>query len=535
MNKDDYLSTAAWKELEPQSVLGRPTQVWRERPRHVLDLLDLAAVGAGQDLLVHGDRRISFTGFRRALEAGAAELARLGLKPGDRLLIVLYNSAEFLLAQWSAWRLGLVPVLGNRWWSARELAEVAARVNPALIITDMDAPGAAPEAQRIGPADVAAWWSAPAPAKPAPDPRAQAAEDDVALMLFTAGSTGVPKGVQLSHRNLVWTLQTVHILRGGRPSAPASAAEQKVALMTTPMFHNGAVVAGLSALIDGNRMVMLRGRFDAEEVMQLVQKERVSSWSAVPTMISRVLRHPKLKDYDLSSLVAPATGGTMVLPQLVALVQERLPTAAKGLSVGYGMTEASFLTMTMAAQIPAKPGLVGKAVPGVELRVDKPGADGEGELMARSGAVMIGYFGSEEQPIDAQGWYHTGDLGRIDADGLVYVTGRVKDMVIRGGENIACPHVESALLLHPDVLEAAVLGCPDDEFGEAVAAVLHLRAGARLSAEELSAHARQHLAYFEVPTRWVLRGEPLPVLPTGKIDKRSLSAELAGAPGRQDA
>ena len=528
MTTAHYLSSPAWSELVTEAVRGRPTKVWRERPRHVLDLFDLARGDPAQDLLVQGERRISNGAFRNAVEAGAHDLHQAGVRPGHRVLVVLYNSAEFLLAQWSIWRVGAVPVLGNRWWTPRELAEVTQRVQPSLLITDMawpDGQGAAPKT--ISPAAIAGWWALPPPSQPAPDPRGGVDEDDVAIMVFTAGSSGAPKAVQLSHRNLVWTQQTLHIMRGGRPPVPSSAAEQKVALMTTPMFHNGAVVSGLSAFLDGNRVVIPNGRFNPEEVLQLIQRERVSSWQAVPTMFNRVLQHPAFDAYDLSSLVGPSTGGTMVPAQLVSAVKARLPHAAKGFALGYGMTEMSFISMAMTAHLDLKPGTVGKAIPGVEIRVDRPDASGEGELLARSGALMVGYLGAQEQPIDDEGWYHTGDLGRIDADGFLFVTGRTKDMIIRGGENIACPQVESAILGHPAVLEVAVLGYPDEEFGEAVAAIVHLRPGSAVTEDELRSFLKGQLAYFAVPSRWIFRDEPLPVLPTGKIDKRSLAGDLA--------
>ena len=523
-----YLGTPAWSELVVENVYGRPTKVWRERPRHVLDLFELARADQQQDLLVHGERRVSFGAFRDAVESGAAELAKRGVVAGDKVLIVLYNSAEFLLAQWSVWRVGAVPVLGNRWWNQRELVEVIGRVKPSLVITDMPMPdaGTAPTAG-ITPEVVATWWALPRPATPVLDPRGAAGEDEVAIMVFTAGSSGAPKAVQLSHRNLVWTQQTLHIMRGGRPPVPTSAAEQKVALMTTPMFHNGAVVSGLSAYLDGNRIVILRGKFNPEEVLQLIQRERVSSWQAVPTMFNRVLQHANFSAYDLSSLVGPSTGGTMVPSQLVDAIKAKLPGGARGFALGYGMTEMSFISMALTAHLDQKPGTVGKPIPGVEMKVDQPDASGEGELLARSGALMVAYLGTEQQPIDADGWYHTGDLGRIDADGFLYVTGRSKDMVIRGGENIACPHVEAAIMAHPDVLEVAVVAYPDEEFGEAVAAVVYLRPGSSATQDDLRGFAKANLAYFEVPTRWIFRTEALPVLPTGKIDKRSLGREVA--------
>ena len=528
MTVAQYLSTPAWRELVPEFVLGRPNMVWRERPRHVLDLLELSVGQPDHDLMVHGDRRISFDVFRNSVDSGAAELARLGVRAEDRVLIVLYNCTESLLAQWASWRVGAVPVLGNRWWSERELSEVIDRVNPRLVVTDMPLPATSTGAlKRITPELLSTWWTLPAPDVDVRVDRDAVDEDAVALIVFTAGSTGVPKGVQQSHRNLVWTQQTIHIMRGGRPSAPTSPAAQKVTLMTTPMFHNGGVVSGLTALLDGNRIVIPRGRFNAEEVLNLIQKERVTSWQAVPTMFNRMMRHPDFARYDLSSLVGPSTGGTVVTKQLSDEIRKKLPHAANTFATGYGMTEMSYLTMASSAMIDQKPGTVGKPIPGVELKIDKPDKSGEGEILGRAGILMVGYFKSDEQPIDAEGWYHTGDLGRIDQDGFVYVTGRLKDMVIRGGENISCPHVEFALLAHPDVLEVAVVGYPDEEFGEALAAIVYPRPGAPLPEEELSTFARSKLAYFEVPSRWIFRKEPLPVLPTGKIDKRSLSRDLA--------
>ncbi|WP_156680707.1 class I adenylate-forming enzyme family protein [Sphingomonas profundi] len=521
MSIDGYMTSPEWATLEPVEVLGRPVAVWRRRPRSVTELMALGVRRDEDDFLVQGERRFTHGAFRRAVAAGAGALAAAGVQPGDRVLIVLYNAPEFWLVQCAAWALGAVPVLGNRWWSPHALARAIARIGPALVATDL--PVEAPAA-RLTPDGIAGWWRLPAPARPLPVPAVD--EDDVAVIVFTAGSTGEPKSVQLSHRALVWSQQTAHVLRGGRPLLPPAAGAQKVALATTPLFHNGGMVATLGNQLDGGRIVFLSGRFDPAEALRLIEAERVTSWSAVPTMFQRLLRHPDRPARDLSSLIAPASGGAAVSAEFVAEVTAALPHAARGFSSGYGMTEMSFVTLVGASDLAARPGTVGRVLPGVELRIEAP-PGGEGELLARSAALMIGYLDGPERPIDADGWYATGDIGRMDADGFVFITGRAKDMVIRGGENISCQHVEDALLAHADVLEAAVIGVPDAEFGEAVAAVLHPRPGTTPDPAAIAAGLRARLAYFEVPTRWLLRAAPLPVLPTGKIDKPALRREFS--------
>ena len=521
-----YMHSPEWRELVRTEALGRPILAYRERPRHVLDLLELGVGRSEHTFLVQGERRVSHGQFRVAIDAVAARMADAGVTRGARVLFVLYNSPEFLIAQWAAWRLGAVPVLGNRWWGPRDLAGAIERVAPALLVSDVTQDSAAPVAQ-VSPDDLRGWWDDGENTDLLPDPRSESHEDEVAVIVFTAGSTGAPKGVQLSHRNLVWTQQTIHVLRGSAPRPAASAGDQKVALKTTPLFHNGGMVAAIGTLIDGGRIVMLPGRFDPLSAIRCIERERVQSWSAVPTMFRRVLQHPDLAAHNLSSLVAPATGGSMVSPQLFDDLRKALPNAGSGLTSGYGMTEMSFLTMVTGTELATRLGTVGRPLPGVELRLDTAVADGEGELVARSGALMIGYLDSSERPIDAEGWYHTGDLGHIDTDGFVYVTGRLKDIVIRGGENIACGHVEAALIAHPDVLEAAVFGVADEDFGEALAVAIACRPETVVSPQDLRTFLSDRLAYFEIPTHWDLRREALPVLVNGKVDKQALKRGFA--------
>ncbi|MBX3595031.1 class I adenylate-forming enzyme family protein [Sphingomonas sp.] len=531
MNAGSYLATPAWRDLVADTVDGRPARLWRERPRHILDLLDLACRRDDLDYLVQAERRFSFADFHHAIEVGAHALRDAGVRPGDRVLIVLHNRCEVPLVQWAAWRLGAVPVFGNRWWSEAELAAIVAATGPAAIVTDMTVDNATRGRRTLlRPEEIERWWRAPPASTPIADPRARADESDVCLIVYTAGSTGGPKGVGLMHRNLIWTMQTLHVMQGGRPPEPADAAAQKVALITTPMFHNGAIVSGVLSLVDGNRMVALKGKFATQEVLDLIERERITSWLAVPTMFRRLMRDSGFGQRDLSSLIAPSTGGTMVEATLIDEISAALPHARDNLSVAYGMTEMSFVSMATAAQLRARPGTVGQAVLGVEVAIANPDADGNGEILARSGALMHGYLDAPVQPIDADGWYHTGDVGRLDADGFLFITGRAKDMVIRGGENISCPHVEAALQEHPDILEVAVTGVPDPDLGEALVAFIAPRPGVQLPEAALVAFAREKLAYFAVPSRWAVQTDPLPTLPTGKIDKQALLARFLAIP-----
>lgn len=521
-----YMTDPTWAQTHLEVVGGRPLRVFTKRPRRIVDLLHLAAASPELDLLVRGDQRVVFDDFVRATASAAEAFAARGVGPGDRVMVVLYNSCEFLLAQWATWRLGAVPVLGNRWWSSREMATAMSVIRPTLVITD----AAFDDSVLAGipvvhPDELAGCWTTSAPADVV-DPRPS--EDDIALILFTAGSTGEPKGVQLSHRALVATQQTLHAMRGQRPATPSSPEAQSVALMTTPMFHLGGVTAGISALLDGNRIVMLRGRFDPLEVLAVIQHERVTSWNAVPTVYQRVMEHPRFEEFDLSSFAAPSTGGTMVPPRLLVRAREKFPAALTGISVGWGMTEAAFLTIANGTEIATRPGTVGRAIPNVELAIDEPDDDGEGELLARSATLMLGYLDSMLQPITADGWFHTGDVGHIDHEGYAYITGRMKDIVIRGGENIACPHVQDVLAEHPGVAEIVVFAVPHPDYGEELAAVVSRR-DASATVAGLTAFGRERLAHFEVPTRWLLIDEQLPTLPTGKVDKVSLRSRLIDA------
>jgi long-chain acyl-CoA synthetase len=244
-------------------------------------------------------------------------------------------------------------------------------------------------------------------------------------------------------------------------------------------------------------------------------------------MVTRVLEHPDILRRNVQSLRSVSLGGSPVPLGLLDRIRTAFPNTRAGVGKIYGLTEAGgTLTSASGRDLMERPGTVGRPLPLTEIRIGSPNSDGLGEILARSPTQMDGYWGAPDYGvIDANGWIHTGDLGHLDADGYLYVTGRSKEVIIRGGENIASAHVEEQLLQHPDILECAVLGLPSDDLGEEVAAVVVLRDASAIDAHALATFLRERLAYFEIPSHWWIRDSRLPWNSTGKVDKRQLAAE----------
>ncbi|AQT78044.1 AMP-dependent synthetase [Mycolicibacterium litorale] len=506
---------------------GHPGLIYPERPGTFAELFAGTQRWAQRTFLVQGARRITFGSFFAAVDAARARLLPLRIAPGERVVLLAYNSPDWVVALWAIWSLGAVPVLGNRWWSPLEAEHSIALVAPRAVITDADdvaVPAGVP-VHAVGDfRDCFGGFSAQPPALPGPSD-----EDDPAAVLFTSGSSGMPKGVELSFRAVVANQQNVLVRSRQLPQQLDPHGSQAVNLVCTPLFHVGALATLLTQMITGGRIVLNQGRFDAGQVLGLIQAEGVQRWGAVPTMAVRVLEHPDFDAFDLSSLQAFPLGGAAVSPVLLERLARKLPQLARrGLANTWGMTEgAGFFTVAGSADLSHHPGSVGRAYPTVELSIADPDAEGVGEVLVRSPTVMRGYVGIPDGPVDSNGWLHTGDLGHLDDDGYLYIDGRSKDMVIRGGENIACPHVEAALLSHPDVVEAAAIGLPHPDLGEELAAVVVHRAGKPAPSEaDLIGHLQGAVAYFAIPTRWRIRERPLPTVAGEKVDKKSLAAEF---------
>ncbi|HUR73495.1 MAG TPA: class I adenylate-forming enzyme family protein [Sporichthya sp.] len=522
--------SALWgTEFGPATVNGHPGLAFDPRPTEFDHLLIGTDRWADREFLVQADRRITHGEFHAAIPAAACFLERAGVRTGDRVLLLSYNSPEFVLALWGLWWLGAVPVFGNRWWSEAELEHALGLTKPVLALTD--------RADWFPPGVTVRQLSALTPLFGTAEdlPCARAGDEDApALILFTSGSAGVPKAVVLSRRAVIANQHNTMARTRRLPQDLDPTRPQAVSMVCTPLFHVGGVGNIVLALLTGTKLVFNAGRFDPGQVLELIEAERVQTFAGVPTMAARLIEHPDFPRRDLSSLRALPMGGAPVPPALLERLAERLPQLKRGgLGNTWGMTESGgFLASAGAADLAQRPGTVGPATSCAEIRIADPGPDGVGEVVVRAPTMMLGYLTADGalDGLDADGWLRTGDLGRLDADGYLYLTGRAKDIVIRGGENIACTHVESILLTHPQIREAAVFGIPHDDLGEELAAVVvhpaDPAAGPAPRQDELRAFLRARLAYFEVPTAWRITTDPLPTLAGEKIDKKTLKANF---------
>jgi acyl-CoA synthetase (AMP-forming)/AMP-acid ligase II len=436
------------------------------------------------------------------------------------VLLLAANSPDWIVAFWSIALAGGVNILGNCWWSADEIASGVALTQPAAILTDdWTSPRSPSTVPQLPVAELASGAESPtAPPK--------ISENDPAVVIFTSGTTGAPKGAVLTHRALIALQHTLlhrtHLLADGavRERPP------ETTLQTAPLFHIGGVQAMLRSLITGSTMVLTAGRFNPALVLEIIERHNVQRWGAVPTMVTRVLDHPDLEHRNVRSLRSVSLGGSPVPVGLLDRIRAAFPSSRNGVGKIYGLTEAGgTLTAASGADLANRPGTVGRPLPLTEIRIDSPCSGAVGEILARSATQMDGYWGApDEGVIDSEGWIHTGDLGYLDADNYLYVVGRSKEVIIRGGENVASAHVEERLLEHPDVLECAVVGLPNADLGEEVAAVVVVRPNPTIDPVGLAAFLRDSLAYFEIPSRWWIHDGPLPCNDSGKVDKQRLAA-----------
>ena len=522
-------------DVRRTTVSGHPCLALEPHPQSLAEMFSGLSRWAARDCLIYGDRRLTFADVVAAIPVAAVRLRERHVAPGTRVMVLAYNSPEWVLSLLAIWSCGAVPVMGNRWWSAAELEHCIALAEPVLVITDAAASSLPADTSRmdITILDTAFELAADGARGSTDDIEfADLGEDSPALVVFTSGSSGRPKGVVLSTRSVIANQHNLLARSRRLPDSLSPDDPQSATLLCTPLFHIGGITAMLLNLLTGTKTVMTVGRFDPGDVLRLLAEEQITSFGGVPTMAVRILEQRDFEKYNLASLHSWPLGGAPVPPSLLDRMRRSLPQLEhRGLGNTWGMTESGgHLTGAGARDLAERPGTVGRPYPAVELRIAHPDDSGLGEILARSPTVMLGYLkgaaGPEETGVDNDGWLHTGDVGRLDADGYLFVVSRSKDIIIRGGENIACSHVEFAIAEHSDVVEAAVIGIPHDELGEEVAAVVVVRPQSAVDENDLRQFVQARLAYFEVPSHWRIQYERLPTLAGEKIDKRTVRGEL---------
>ena len=502
---------------------GLPFLMYEPRRRRVPQLLDDAARWGSRAHLIQGERVLTFDHTLAAVATVAGHLRARGVGPGDRLLILAANSPEWVVSLWAGLSIGAIVAPGNGWWSEDEVRHAIELVEPKLVIGDAKRLAKVPS--EITAVDVEQLRElVDHPDGTPADPVIDGDENDPALIVFTAGTTGLPKGATLAHRSWIATLHQTLAVSRRLPHALADDDPGFVSLLTGPLFHIGGLHALGLAFITGGTLVFLDGRFDPGQVLEVIEKHRVEVWGAIPTMTIRVIEHPSLPSRDVSSMRSVPLGGAPVSDELLERIQVAFPNTRRRVTNVYGLTECSGTIARASGRVMAEfPGTTGEPLPAVDLKILDPDEDGVGEVLARTPGQMLGYWkeDGDTETIDSDGFLHTGDLGKL-VDGRLYITGRSKDIVIRGGENIAAPHVESVLHEHPDVADVAVVGLPHPDLGEEVGAAIRLRPGSTLTVEALTDYARQRMASFEVPSAWWLSDEELPMTDAGKADKKRL-------------
>ena len=543
-------ATGGQLEVTTATVRGSDYPVFKTAPDSVRDYLAFFfAQQADREFLVYRDERFSFADIQaQAVRIAAVLQHRHGIAKGDRVAIAMRNYPEWVAGFVAVMLLGAVAVPMNAWWTSDELAygigdsgtrlvladeERARRLegNPVKVLTVRTSAAVAAGLGRLrledelAAAPAAPWYLPPI-----------GPEDDATIM-YTSGSTGSPKGAVSTQRAVV--SGTLNYLVAGLALLQLSQAagtvmpEQQVMLLNVPLFHiTGLVPVLLVSVAIGRKMIIMH-RWDAGEALRLIEAERATYFVGVPTMSLELLQHPDRDKYDLSSLVDIASGGAPRPAEHVERLRQAFP--GKHPVQGYGLTETNGVGAgNFRDNYVAKPGSTGRAsAPLVALRI--AGDDGAplpagavGEVGIRSAANARGYWNlpaATAAAFGADGWFLTGDLGYLDADGYLFIVDRKKDIIIRGGENISAQEVESALYAHPAVAEASVFGLPDDRLGELVGAAVYAKPGEHLESEALLQFVARDLASFKVPARLWLSPEPLPKLGSGKIDKVALRVQ----------
>jgi long-chain acyl-CoA synthetase len=536
-------------ETHQVEVRGVTYTAFKGAPATLKELFDLTRLYGDTEFLVYEDERYTFADvYARADGLAHALVHRYGVAKGDRVAIAMRNYPEWIITYLGALSVGAIVVSVNAWWTADEMAYGLEDSGTKVLVADAERVdrsrgcvgrlgivtiGVRLDEEEVPPG-VDRWEDVVVPG--AERPEVAIDPDDDATILYTSGTTGHPKGAVSTHRAVVQALMgfgaksAIDSLR--RPEEAVGRTGAPVFILIVPLFHvTGNVPVMLGALASGLKLVIMH-KWDPGRALQLIEREKVTHFVGVPTQSWDLLEHPDFAKHDTSTLTSVGGGGAPAPPQLVGRVGSSFKAAKP--NIGYGMTETNaYGPGNSGADYETHPTSTGRSTPILQLEIRDPDgnpvpAGTRGEIWMKGPNLIRGYWNNEAATAESivDGWLRTGDLGRIDDEGFVYIEDRAKDMILRGGENVYCAEVEAAIYEHPQVYEAAVFGLPHERLGEEVAVAVVPRPGESIDAEELRSFLAERIAPFKVPTKVFAFDEALPRNPAGKILKRQLRDEL---------
>lgn len=481
--------------------------------------------------IIYEGNEVTYREFDAAANRVANGLIELGIEPGDRVCVQLENRPEFLFAYFGILRAGAVMVPANVMYKGEEMGHIlsdsgtrvvfVSSANSAYLPTIRDDASSLERIIEVGrnrlekSHNFKTWCAQQPPRRPDIIVR----PDDFATIQYTSGTTGRPKGAVVSHANVMAAIDML----GTLPRYPIN--EDSVSLLVLPLFHTFGLNLGVGLSFAYASTMVLESRFNAEKIFALVEQYGVNLFWGAPPMFYAFVNTPELDQYDTSSLKNVMTGAAIMPP---AIFDKFYQLTGIELSDGYGLSETSPIVTFNAAGAVNKIGSVGPAYPGLEVRIlddnDEEVPLGEvGEICVKGPVVFQGYWNNPEATNEAMrnGWFHTGDQGRMDEDRYVFIVGRKKDMIVVSGYNVYPVELENALMKHPDVSDCTIIGVPDEYQGESVKAVIVLNADANPTAGEFDIYMREHLAAFKCPKHYIFVNA-LPKTPAGKVLKRVL-------------
>jgi long-chain acyl-CoA synthetase len=537
-------------EISVEEVLGERIKVFKNRNGSLREIVENSANHADNEYIICEGQRITFREHLARVSAVAHTLRHTyGVNPGDRVAILADNHPQWIITFWATVSIGGICAGLNGWWSRDEILHALEDAEPKLLIGDRK------RLARIAGVDLPfpvicieddfATLERDGEAGASTLPDCQIAEDDPALILYTSGTTGRAKGALISHRALITFLASaifsgfrMMIMEAESGKSLSSSSLPNCGLFSAPLFHLSGLFTGvITSLAVGMKTVWTLGRFEPEKILQLIEAERVTTWPSLGSMAARVLDHPRFNQYDVSSVTRLGSGGAPTS----AATQQRMTGGFKGtgggMALGYGLTESAGVgTHNWGELLRTHPDSVGRVFPGIEMSIrddnNQALPNGEqGEICIRGSCVMLGYWRNPqatEKTIAPGRWLRTGDIGHFEGE-FLYINSRARDLILRNAENIYPVEIEHCLELHPEIIEAAVIGVPHTDMGQEVKAIIVVAEGFSADIGTLHTFCGERLAAFKIPSQWEVRHQPLPRNAAGKIMKNI----LAGEPGTQ--